>query len=84
MKPSRIFSSVQVFHCVSFLSFPPDSATGSSRHITASEVEALSLRRVAASLDCYSCSLEKGVRYESCQIYSSDVEAAVIAAAWRA
>ena len=45
MKPSRIFLWSQIFHCVSFLSIPPDSATGSSRHITPGEVEALSLRQ---------------------------------------
>ena len=39
------FLAVEIFHCVSFLSIPPDSATGSSRHITPREVEALSLRQ---------------------------------------
>ena len=45
MKPSRIFLCSKFSNSVSFLSIPPDSATGSSRHITPSEIEALSLRQ---------------------------------------
>jgi len=37
------FLAVEIFHCVSFLSIPPNSATGSSQDIAAREVAALSL-----------------------------------------